>query len=81
MNNTTCFLCGITLNSSDKRFGPMNLGKEGIVIPSGMKPNNVICNACYHKEKAQYEKSQMHVGSSVGRVEVHDKVLTPEQIK
>jgi hypothetical protein len=48
-----------------------------------MKDKDVICNACYLKESSQYKKDQgtLYVNPMVSGFEIHDKVLTPEEIK
>ena len=43
----------------------------------------MICNACYLKESSQSKKDQgtLYVNPMVSGFEIHDKVLTPEEIK
>ena len=78
---TDCFLCNQEISKSEKKHGVFELGKDGIVIPMGMTARDIICNECYHKEKAQYEKSSIQVGKNVSEVSFHDKELSPEEVK
>ena len=78
-----CFVCKKQISESDKYLNVFTLGKEGIAIPVGMKGKDVICNECYVKEKNQYKQNQrtLYVSPNVRGVEIHDKALTPEEIK
>ena len=80
----TCFLCNRDFFKSEKKFGPLDLGKEGIEIPARMTEKDQICEECYLKEKSRYKHSKkpsFSVGPDVRGVEIHDKVLSPEEIK
>jgi hypothetical protein len=76
-----CFACKKELDDSDTYLNAFKLDKEGIAIPIGMKDKDVICNECFVKEKSLYKApGTLYVNPNVKQFEIHDKVLTPEEI-
>jgi len=68
-----CSKCYIYIANRDKKY-------------YGVKdnPQTLLCDRCFHEEKAKQIKSNTTVGSEnveVRGVEIHNKALTPEEIK
>ena len=82
-----CFLCKRQLSKLDTYYDISKLLKARIAIPTGMKKNDVACEECYLKLTNEYKPQRSsdintnEAGIEVRGVELHDKALTPEEIK
>src|SRR6185503_20137664 len=75
-----CFVCRKAISDSSY-LTIFRLGKEGIIIPVGMKGKDVICNECYEKQKDSYEGSDLYLGPMVKGYTEYNRALTDDEYR
>lgn len=76
-----CYICKNPFKNSERNYTLSDLGKSGIIIPQGMTSKDRVCHACYFTEDNKRVKVTQDPSIQIRGLEIHDKALTPEEIK
>ena len=61
MGKTICYSCEKELGRMSLKWQMKDLGKEGVVIPSGMTSDERVCNDCLTKLKEEEKNSNSEI--------------------
>lgn len=81
LTNLKCYICKNKFKDAEKQYTIYDLGKVGIIIPQGMTLKDRVCQACYFHEDSKLVKVTDDPSIQIGGIEIHDRVLSEEEIK